>query len=60
MKKFEIRFESFWGWCEFWSLVSSRTIKSSFHKYSLICLCTESEIELAIHALKGRVIELKP
>jgi hypothetical protein len=47
MRKFELTFPSVFHLCEFIFLTFKKTFNASLKKRTLVCQCTESEIELA-------------
>ena len=56
MKKVKIVFPSLLQLWDFKQLFRKRVLKTFCLRRSLICLCSESEIELAIHAYNARVL----
>lgn len=57
MRKFELKFATFWGLVEFYYLLTTRATKTSLKKQTLVCTCTEAEVELAKEVFKA---EIKP
>jgi len=59
MRKFELRFTTFWNLAEFYYLLTSRATKTSFKKQTIVCSCTEAEIELAKEVFKAEIRPLE-
>ncbi|RYF85808.1 MAG: hypothetical protein EON98_05540 [Chitinophagaceae bacterium] len=49
MVKIEMHFPSLLKLWEFCMVTGKRVIKTSFRKQTIVCECTEAEIELATH-----------
>lgn len=55
MSKVRIVFPSLFMLWEFKQVFRKTVVKTLFFRRSLVCVCTESQIELAIHAYNAKV-----
>ena len=55
MFKVKIVFPSLFQLWDFKQIFPKRVLETRCRKHSLICICTEEEIELAIHAYRATV-----
>ncbi len=58
MMKVKIVFPSLFQLWDFKQMFRRRVLKTACWRRSLICLCSEAEIELAIHAYDAKVVSV--